>query len=181
VRTMGVQMSEAELPDFPYGELATVIITSEGSSQFEDLIRSGKVNSLVDARQIGGLKAGLKISATDYARAMRLRGEMQKAIRRWMINYDVLISPARMSLATPVKQALDAGNGRPSPSKRGLSEIISAGNLAGLPGLSLPCGFADGLPVGISLVGRPWTENTLIAIGREYQRQTDWHKRQPKA
>ena len=50
-------------------------------------------------------------------------------------------------------------------SSRGLSGLIPAGNLAGLPALSLPCGFADGLPIAISLVGRPFYENQLIAVG----------------
>jgi len=179
VRSLGVQMHETELPDFPYGEMVNLIVSSEGSSVFEDLIRSGKVDQLVDKRQAAGLKAGLNIKAADYARAMRVRGEMQRAIRRWMVDFDVLIAPSRHSVATPVSQALDAGDGRAEPKQRGMSDIISAGNLAGLPALSLPCGFADGLPVGISLVGRAFTENTLLAIGREYQRQTDWHKRQP--
>jgi Asp-tRNA(Asn)/Glu-tRNA(Gln) amidotransferase A subunit family amidase len=51
--------------------------------------------------------------------------------------------------------------------------------LAGLPALSLPCGFADGLPVAISLVGRSFYENQLVQIGNLYQKQTDWHKRRP--
>jgi aspartyl-tRNA(Asn)/glutamyl-tRNA(Gln) amidotransferase subunit A len=62
---------------------------------------------------------------------------------------------------------------------RGLAGIIPAGNLAGLPAISLPCGFAGGLPVGLSLIGRPWFENHLIGVGRAFQAQTDWHKRKP--
>jgi aspartyl-tRNA(Asn)/glutamyl-tRNA(Gln) amidotransferase subunit A len=60
-----------------------------------------------------------------------------------------------------------------------LSGLIPAGNLAGLPALSLPCGFANGLPIAISLVGRPFYENQLVAAGVAYQSQTDWHKRKP--
>jgi aspartyl-tRNA(Asn)/glutamyl-tRNA(Gln) amidotransferase subunit A len=53
------------------------------------------------------------------------------------------------------------------------------GNLAGLPALVLPCGLADGLPVALQLVGAPFGENTLLAIGREFQSRTDWHKWRP--
>ena len=60
-----------------------------------------------------------------------------------------------------------------------LSEIISILAKAGLPALSLPCGFADGLPVAISLVGRAFYENQLVQIGNMYQKQTDWHRRRP--
>ena len=62
---------------------------------------------------------------------------------------------------------------------RGFESIIPAANLAGLPAISLPCGFAGGLPVAISLVGRAWFENHLIGVGRAFQAQTDWHKRKP--
>ena len=58
--------------------------------------------------------------------------------------------------------------------------MIPASNLAGLPALSLPCGFDRGLPLGISLTGRPFYENTLLAVGKEFQRQTDWHRRRPR-
>jgi aspartyl-tRNA(Asn)/glutamyl-tRNA(Gln) amidotransferase subunit A len=57
--------------------------------------------------------------------------------------------------------------------------MIAAGNLAGLPALTLPCGFADGLPVAFSLVSRPFTENVILSMGVEYQRLTDWHRRRP--
>ncbi len=57
--------------------------------------------------------------------------------------------------------------------------MIPAGNLAGLPALSLPCGFADGLPIAISLVGRPFYENQILTIGAAFQSQTDWHRRKP--
>jgi aspartyl-tRNA(Asn)/glutamyl-tRNA(Gln) amidotransferase subunit A len=67
------------------------------------------------------------------------------------------------------------------PSQRGLSDLGAAGNLAGLPALFLPCGFADGLPVGIQVVSRPFREALLIAYGREFQTRTDWHRRRPPA
>jgi len=57
--------------------------------------------------------------------------------------------------------------------------MIAAGNLAGLPALVLPCGFAYNLPVALQLVGAPFAENTLLTAGREFQARTDWHKRRP--
>jgi aspartyl-tRNA(Asn)/glutamyl-tRNA(Gln) amidotransferase subunit A len=57
--------------------------------------------------------------------------------------------------------------------------LTAAGNLAGLPALVLPCGFAGGLPVGVQVVGQPFSENTLLALGKAYQGRTDWHRRRP--
>ena len=53
------------------------------------------------------------------------------------------------------------------------------GNLAGLPALVFPCGFADNLPVALQVVGAPFSENLLLSIGREFQARTDWHRRRP--
>ena len=89
-----------------------------------------------------------------------------------------MLTPTRMGVADRVTDRLDQGSG-PVGSSQGLSTMIPAGNLAGLPALSLPCGFADGLPVAISLVGRAFYENMLFQIGNMYQKQTDWHRRRP--
>jgi aspartyl-tRNA(Asn)/glutamyl-tRNA(Gln) amidotransferase subunit A len=179
VRSLGYQMKEVELPEFPYGALVNTIIGGEAASIFEDLIRSGKVDQLADKRQIAGLKAYLDIPATEYLRAMRVRALVKAAFRDLFLNVDVLLAPTRLGVATKVSEPLDAGGGGPVPAKRGFLGLIPAGNLAGLPAISLPCGFAEGLPIGISLVARPFYENQLIAMGRAFQSVTDWHKRRP--
>ena len=62
-----------------------------------------------------------------------------------------------------------------------LSDIFTVTvNLAGLPALSVPCGFASaGLPLGLQLIGKPLDEPRLLAVGHAYQRETDWHTAAP--
>ena len=59
------------------------------------------------------------------------------------------------------------------------ARFTPAANLAGLPALCLPAGFAANMPVAVQLVSRPFNENTLLAFGRRFQEATDWHKRRP--
>ncbi len=179
---MGFRVKEVELPDFPYGAVTGTVIDAEGSASFEELITSGRVDELADAKQIAGLKAGLEIRAADYLRAMRIRRLIQQALRELFVDVSFLVTPTRMGPAPSAFEPFDEGEkDQPRPARRGLRALIPAGNLAGLPALSLPCGFAGHLPVAISLVARPFWENTLLAIGTAFQRETDWHRRRPPA
>jgi aspartyl-tRNA(Asn)/glutamyl-tRNA(Gln) amidotransferase subunit A len=183
IRDIGVQMVDVSLPDLPYGTLADVVIGAEEASIFEPLITSGKVNDLADPSQAAGLKANLEIPATEYLKAMRIRALLKQKFRELFANVDVLVAPARYGTAPNISDPLDGPDlfPVPLPPSRGMRSLIPAGNLAGIPALSLPCGFAGSLPVAIQLVGPAFTENTLLALGREFQNRTDWHKRRPPA
>ena len=53
-------------------------------------------------------------------------------------------------------------------------------NSAGLPAISIPAGFADGLPIGMQIIGKPFSEETILKVAHAYQQATDWHKRKPQ-
>ena len=179
-RSLGVKLIDAKLPEFPYGPVINTVVSSEASSVFEPLVQSGQVDQLADQKQIAGLKAGLEIPAKDYLRAMRIRSLIQAAFREQFELIDVLLAPARFGPANKIDQPLDRpASERPTPATAGLGALIPAGNLAGLPALSLPCGFANRMPIAVQLVARPFSENTLLMLGRRFQEHTDWHKRRP--
>jgi aspartyl-tRNA(Asn)/glutamyl-tRNA(Gln) amidotransferase subunit A len=177
VKKLGVRMKEVSLPDFPYSALIETVIGAEAASIFEDIIRNGQIDQLADSAQAASLKAAIDIPAIDYLKAMRIRGQLREAFRRLFYDVDMLLAPARTAPAPLATASL--GGGRMSPAARGQNDIIPAGNLAGLPAISLPCGFAGNLPVGISFVGRPFFDNQIIGIGSAFQSQTDWHRRKP--
>ncbi len=180
IRSLGVRITEAKMPVFPYGAMIGTIISAEGSAVFEPLIKSGQVDQLADQHQIAGLKAGLQIPANEYLKAMRIRALLQEAFRDLLSTIDVLIAPTRFDPAPKITQPLDRRvSDRPTPATPGLTALIPAGNLAGLPALTVPCGFADGMPMGLQLLGSRFSENTLLAIGKAFQDRTDWHKRRP--
>jgi aspartyl-tRNA(Asn)/glutamyl-tRNA(Gln) amidotransferase subunit A len=53
-------------------------------------------------------------------------------------------------------------------------------NIAGVPAISIPAGFADGLPIGMQIIGKPFGEENILKIAHAYQQATDWHKRKPE-
>jgi aspartyl-tRNA(Asn)/glutamyl-tRNA(Gln) amidotransferase subunit A len=181
VKAAGYRFKEVQLPGFPYGPMVSTIVGAEGAAVFEPLIASGKVDELADKRQIENLKAALEIPAKDYLKAMRLRAQAQEAFRQLFVEVDVLLAPTRYNVATPILDPLDKSpfGDRPAPPRQGLNGLIAAGNLAGLPAISLPCGFANNLPVAIQFCTRPFSENLILSMGVEFQKRTDWHRRRP--
>ncbi len=179
-RKMGATIVDVELPDFPYSAVSSTVIGAEAAASFATLIRSAAVETLPDPRQIEGLKAGLQITAADYLQAMRVRRLIQQTMAALMAKVDVLLGPARYTIATNVGDRLDTANaGSTGITNRGFRYLTTAGNLAGLPALVLPCGLAQGLPVGIALTGKAFNENTLLKLGMEYQRLTGHHRQKP--
>ena len=89
---------------------------------------------------------------------------------------DVVLSP------TSPTAAFELGAKTSDPIAMYLNDIYTIGaNLAGLPALSIPCGFAGGLPVGVQLIGPHFAEGRLLAAAHSYQRETDWHLQAPQA
>ena len=175
----------ATLPeDLPYGPMVGTVYGAEGATIFADLIEGDRFEELIDARQKAGLRAALDIRARDYLQAMRLRARLSGAFTELFKEADVILSIGRAITATPIAQPLDAPGvtaSNPPPSKRpGNIGLIPAGNLAGLPAIFFPCGFAtDGLPVGLQLVGPAFSEPLLLAIVSAYQLETDHHTKRP--
>jgi aspartyl-tRNA(Asn)/glutamyl-tRNA(Gln) amidotransferase subunit A len=76
--------------------------------------------------------------------------------------------------------AFKLGEKTQDPVSMYLSDIYTlAVNLAGLPGMSIPAGFVNGLPVGLQLIGNVFEEAKLLNIAHQYQQVTDWHKQHP--
>ncbi|MBI4467362.1 MAG: amidase [Acidobacteria bacterium] len=170
---LGAQVSEAKLPEFPYSAVAGTIISAEGAAAFDTLISSGRIQELVDERQQKGLAGGVEVKAADYIKAMRIRRLIQEALGKLFREFDALVAPSLLFVANPMEADLNTVF-------RGGSGIGAAGNLAGLPALSVPMGFGKGnLPVGLSIVGRAFDEATVLRVGSAYQQATDWHKRRP--
>ena len=191
LRRIVPKVKRAVLPtDLPYGPMVGTVYGAEGATIFSELIDSGRVDELVDKRQAAGLVAALDIRARDYLQAQRLRTILIERFRELFREVDVLVAPARVSTAPPIDAPLDnrpPGAGslvtplKPDAPGPGNTALIPAGNLAGLPAIFFPCGFGtDGLPVGLQIVGPPFSEALLVAIVAAYQRETGHHLKRPR-
>jgi aspartyl-tRNA(Asn)/glutamyl-tRNA(Gln) amidotransferase subunit A len=179
VKSLGAGMVESKLPDFPYGPIISCIIGAEASSIFETLIRSGRVDQLADQGQIEGLKASMSYSALDYLKAMRIRTQIQQAFRELFASVDLLVAPTKLDPPDKADGLFDETIPKRPETKGVFAGLVQASNLCGLPALTVPCGFVSGLPIGLQIVGRPFSENRILALGVEFQKRTNFHRQQP--
>jgi len=109
-----------------------------------------------------------------YLRAQKLRTLIRRDFEQAFAASDVIATPT-----SPVP-AFRLGEKTADPLQMYLADIFTVpANLAGIPGLSLPCGFTGGLPVGLQLLGRPFEETTLLRAGHAYQSLTTHHLARP--
>ncbi|MGV0950142.1 MAG: Asp-tRNA(Asn)/Glu-tRNA(Gln) amidotransferase subunit GatA [Azonexus sp.] len=109
-----------------------------------------------------------------YLQAQRIRRLIADDFVEAFKSCDVIMGP------TSPSTAFKLGEKAADPVQMYLSDIYTiAVNLAGLPGMSVPCGFAGGLPVGLQLIGNYFAEAQLLNVAHRYQQATDWHLRRP--
>ena len=110
-----------------------------------------------------------------YRKALKVRRLIKQDYDHAFQECDVLIGPTSPTAAFRIGEKVN------DPLAMYLSDVYTVGcNLAGLPGLSIPCGFTrEGLPVGLQLIGPPFSEEKLLRIARMYELVTDWHTQRP--
>ncbi len=110
-----------------------------------------------------------------YVKAQQLRQLIKQDFDSAFKQVDVLLSPTAPTTAFNIAEKID------DPVSMYLSDIFTIGvNLAGLPAISIPCGFSDGLPVGLQLIAPHLQESKLLNYAHQYQLLNDWHKRIPE-
>lgn len=118
---------------------------------------------------------GRDITGCDYAAALRARERWNRTVDRTLEQVDVILTPTTPITAPLVEESSDMLS-----TTHHLTRFTYLFSWAGLPGLSVPCGFTSaGMPIGMLLNGRPWEETLLFQIGHSYQNDTDWHSRRP--
>jgi len=179
LRKLGAKVEEAELPMYPYNPIATTLYTAEAASIFRPLIESERLQELIDENQKLGLVAATSIPANDYLDACRLRAEIQPALGKLFETYDAFVAPSKIAPSPRVDMDF---NNPPILPQDEPKDLLSASNIAGLPAISVPCGFTRqlNLPMGIQFVCDALREDLCIELAAAYQSVTDWHKRRPE-
>jgi aspartyl-tRNA(Asn)/glutamyl-tRNA(Gln) amidotransferase subunit A len=110
-----------------------------------------------------------------YKKAQQVRTLIKRDCEEVFREVDLLLTPATPTPAFPI------GAKTADPLQMYLSDIFTISvNLAGLPAISLPCGFtSDNLPIGLQCIGKPFDEETILRVAHAYEQSTNWHQRRP--
>jgi aspartyl-tRNA(Asn)/glutamyl-tRNA(Gln) amidotransferase subunit A len=109
-----------------------------------------------------------------YLKAQKVRTLIIREFKDAFEKYDALVTPTSPTVPFKLGEKVD------DPIQMYLSDVCTLPiNIAGLPAISVPAGFADGLPIGIQVIGKPFDEETILRVAFAYEQATDWHKRKP--
>jgi len=109
-----------------------------------------------------------------YLKAQKVRTLIRREFDAAFEKYDAILTPVTPTPAFRIGEKVD------DPVAMYLSDVFTLPvNIAGLPGMSLPCGFVEGLPVGMQVLAKHFDETTMLRVGHAYEQATDWHTRRP--
>ena len=109
-----------------------------------------------------------------YRKALKVRTLIKRDFDEAFKSVDAIVCPTSPTVAWNIGEKFD------DPLAMYLADIYTVtANLATVPGMSIPCGFVDGLPVGLQILAKPFDEYTMFRVGATYQDRTNWHKQSP--
>jgi aspartyl-tRNA(Asn)/glutamyl-tRNA(Gln) amidotransferase subunit A len=194
---LGAKIEETSLPHTKYALAVYYIIApSEASANLAryDGVKYGfsarDAESMWDAmdktRQFGfGAEVKRRIMLGTYAlsagyydayylKAQKVRTLIRREFEEAFEQFDALITPTSPTVPFKIGEKVD------DPLRMYLSDVCTLPvNIAGIPGISIPAGFSNGLPVGMQILGKPFSEELLLRIAFAYEQATEWHKRRP--
>jgi aspartyl-tRNA(Asn)/glutamyl-tRNA(Gln) amidotransferase subunit A len=150
----------------------------DGASMWENMVRTREYGFGDEVKRrimIGAYALSAGYYDAYYVKAQRVRTLIRQEFDAAFERVDVLLAPTAPTPAFRIGEKVD------DPLAMYLNDVCAVPvNIAGLPGMSLPCGFENGLPVGLQIIAKPFDEATMLRVGHAYQQATAWHTRHPE-
>jgi aspartyl-tRNA(Asn)/glutamyl-tRNA(Gln) amidotransferase subunit A len=171
-RSMGVELTAIDLPDAAsIQQIMTPMLLADAADFHRAALEDAQSGLGADIRE--RMMIGYRASGVDYARAMRAKERWERVVAQTFEKVDAILTP---TVAGPAPLA--EASQEMILATKDLTRFTFVWSFAEVPALSVPCGFtADGLPLGLQLVGPWWSETRLLALGHAFQQETDHHLR----
>lgn len=180
---LGAEVIEVSLPHTKYAIAAYYIINpaeiSANLARFDGIRYGGKREDFgreVKRRiMLGTFTLSAGYYDAYYTKAAKVRTLIKQDFEKAFERVDVIVGPVSPTVAWNLGEKIE------DPLTMYLSDVYTVPvSLAGLPALSVPCGFSDDLPVGFQIIGKYMDEDMILAVGEVYEKNTNWYKEKPK-
>jgi aspartyl-tRNA(Asn)/glutamyl-tRNA(Gln) amidotransferase subunit A len=179
-KKLGVKVVQVELPDqVMVAAAALIVLAVEAATCHAPWLRTRADDY---GAQVGNrLQNGLAYSAVEYLEALRWRAHALEAHLAAIGKCDAVLAPVSRAVAPTQAETDVGGAGNAEAIIQGITRFMRPINYLGLPALVVPAGFgARNMPIGLQLIGRPFNDETVAALGIAFQGLTDHHTRVPK-
>ncbi|MFI5373033.1 MAG: amidase [Candidatus Rokuibacteriota bacterium] len=181
LRALGARVEDVDLPLLPIaGAVFMALADGEAAAWHHATLATRGAEYDPGTRR--RLVTAALLPTTLAQQAARARAAIRAQVWDALVRFDVLLAPTGPTAAPPIAAAQAPIASRAEAARRFFNRrsYTTPASLAGVPALSLPCGFtAGGLPIGLQLIGRRFDEATLLRAARAYERATDWRARRP--
>jgi aspartyl-tRNA(Asn)/glutamyl-tRNA(Gln) amidotransferase subunit A len=179
LRSLGAVVEEIEIPYIDEAAAASSILHLAEAASYHDDVLTTAPHLYTDETRLN-LELGNYILAKDYLNAQRYRVLLGRSFRELFRSYDVIATPTTRIAAVPIEAEIVDIRGETKSVHLSLLHNTEPCDLAGLPAITVPCGFnSRQLPIGFQLMGRPFDEDLLFRVGSAYEFATEWHLQQP--
>ena len=176
---LGAHMVDVHLPGLTVGMAAGLVMwQGDAAAVHEERLRTRAED--YDPQVRSRLEGAMAVTGAAYARAQRARRELKRELQVVFGEVDLLATPMCAVAAPPHGASRVVVGGQEFDVLAGLTRYSRVFNFAGLPAISVPCGFtSEGLPIGLQIIGPMFDEVGVLRAAYAYEQATEWHLRQP--
>jgi aspartyl-tRNA(Asn)/glutamyl-tRNA(Gln) amidotransferase subunit A len=176
LRRIGFAIQDVAMPTealHEVTELHPLVMKSEGAANHMNDMRARSEDYTPEVRN--RLQAGFFIPATAYIQALKLRGAyLESFAEKAFRSADLIMTPVLAGPTPTISETLNTQGAAYLEMVTRLTRNTKVVNYLGLPAISVPCGFVDGLPVAFQLIGRPLAETELLRVAHRYEQEARW-------
>jgi aspartyl-tRNA(Asn)/glutamyl-tRNA(Gln) amidotransferase subunit A len=175
----GCELIDLDVPEVSYAAMTSMMTSSAESAGINRRWFRERHQDFVP-HVSRGIAAGMTITASEYLTVQRARHRIREALRATYERVDIIASPTTARVAPLLSDGVKGNGDDTRHASYNHSNLLRFPSMLGLPGGSLPCGFdAEGMPIGMQLIGNWFADQTVLNTALAYQSTTDWHTRRP--
>jgi aspartyl-tRNA(Asn)/glutamyl-tRNA(Gln) amidotransferase subunit A len=174
---LGAKVEDVSLPHAVHAQVAgTAIMSSEAASWHATWLRERPQDYGADVLQ--RIQGGLLVRATEYLHSQQMRTLVQQDFSSAFEHVDVVLGPTAPLVAPRIGRTFEPGGPFKVAPRSIANRLTIPCNLTGMPAINVPCGFSDGLPVGLQIMGPAFAEPLVLRVAAAYEAACNW-RRQP--